>query len=204
MTTVTTAITTTAIITTITATDRGTKPMKTTTLAGAAGLLAFALAGPALAHTGHAEGGGFAHGFLHPLAGIDHLLAMVAVGVWAARQGGRAVLALPAAFVVMLAGGAALGMAGVTLPGVEAAIAASVAVLGLLALVNRRVPVAAAMALVGAFAVFHGHAHGAEMPEGAESLRYGLGFVAATALLHTAGIATALAGRWTLRGLARA
>ncbi|MGQ9368717.1 HupE/UreJ family protein [Azospirillum sp. ST 5-10] len=176
----------------------------TTFLAAAAGIAAALLAAPALAHTGHPEGAGFVHGVLHPLGGIDHLLAMVAVGLWAARQGGRAVLLLPAAFVVMLVGGAALGMAGVALPAVEAAIAASVAVLGLLALLNRRLPLAAGMALVGAFAVFHGHAHGAEMPAGADALGYGLGFVAATVLLHAAGVVTALAGRLALRRAARA
>lgn len=165
--------------------------MTRTTLIAAAsvGALMLTLAGPALAHPGHLAGGGFIDGLLHPLSGIDHLMAMTAVGVWAARQGGRALWALPAAFVVMLAGGAALGIAGVALPAVEALIAASVVVLGLLAVTNVRVPVAAGVALVGAFAVFHGHAHGAEMPEAAHPLLYGAGFLLATALPHAAGIA---------------
>jgi len=176
--------------------------MNKTLFAGVAGLCTATLAGTALAHTGHADGAGLAHGFLHPLGGIDHLLAMVAVGVWGARQGGRSVWLLPAAFVAMLAGGAALGMAGAALPAVEAAVAASVVVLGLLAALNKRVPVAAGMALVGLFAVFHGHAHGAEMPEAAQPLHYALGFTAATALLHVAGIAAVLGGRLaTLRAV---
>lgn len=178
-------------------------PMNKLLSAGLAGLLIVTLALPAAAHTGHADGAGFLHGFLHPLGGIDHLLAMVGVGLWAAQLGGRALWLLPVAFVTMLAGGAVLGMAGVELPLVEAGIAASVAVLGLLVVLNKRVPVAAGMALVGAFAVFHGHAHGAEMPAAAQPLLYGFGFAVATALLHGAGIATMVIGRSTARRLAR-
>ncbi|PWC36075.1 HupE/UreJ family protein [Azospirillum sp. TSO35-2] len=163
--------------------------------AGLAGALTVTLALPAAAHPGHAADAMFLQGFLHPLSGIDHLLTMVAVGVWAAQNGGRAVWLLPAAFVAMLAGGAALGMAGVELPAVEAGIAASVAVLGLLVALNKRVPVIAGMALVGAFAVLHGHAHGAEMPEAAQPLLYGLGFIVSTVLLHGVGIAIGMARR---------
>lgn len=161
--------------------------------AGLAGVLAATLALPAAAHTGHAGDAMFLQGVLHPLTGIDHLLTMVAVGIWAAQNGGRAIWMLPAAFIAMLSGGAALGMAGIELPAVEAGIAASVAVLGLLVLLNRRVPVAAAAILVGAFAVLHGHAHGTEMPQTAEPLLYGLGFVLSTATLHGTGIALGLA-----------
>ncbi|AWK85669.1 HupE/UreJ family protein [Azospirillum thermophilum] len=160
--------------------------------AGLAGALALTLALPAAAHTGHAGDAMFLQGFLHPLGGIDHLMAMVAVGIWAAQNGGRAIWLLPAAFVGMLAGGAVLGMAGVELPAVEAGIAASVAVLGLLVVLKKRIPVLAGMVLVGAFAVLHGHAHGAEMPEAAQPLLYALGFVLSTVLLHGVGIAIGL------------
>lgn len=160
--------------------------------AGLAGLLTVALALPAAAHTGHAGHAMFQEGLLHPLNGIDHLLAMVAVGIWAAQNGGKAIWLLPASFIAMLAGGAAFGMAGVELPAVEAGIAASVAVLGLLVLLNKRVPVAAGMLLVGAFAVLHGHAHGAEMPQAADPVLYSLGFLLSTAMLHAAGIAIGL------------
>ncbi|WP_451976290.1 HupE/UreJ family protein [Azospirillum endophyticum] len=126
--------------------------------AGLAGVLAATLAMPAAAHTGHAGDAMFLQGLLHPLTGIDHLLTMVAVGIWAAQNGGRALWLLPTAFITMLSVGALLGMTGIELPAVEAGIAASVSVLGLLVLLNRRVPVAAAAVLVGAFAVLHGHA----------------------------------------------
>ncbi|TWA70243.1 urease accessory protein [Azospirillum brasilense] len=170
--------------------------------AGLAGVLSVALALPAAAHTGHAGDAMFVQGLLHPLTGIDHLLAMVAVGVWAAQNGGRALWLLPAAFIAMLSGGAALGMAGIALPAVEAGIAASVAVLGLLVLLNKRVPATAAALLVGAFAVLHGHAHGTEMPQTADPLLYGLGFVLSTALLHGTGIALGLARHLPRRLLA--
>ncbi|QCO05202.1 HupE/UreJ family protein [Azospirillum argentinense] len=161
--------------------------------AGTAGLLAATLALPAAAHTGHAGDAMFVQGLLHPLTGIDHLLTMLAVGVWAAQNGGRAIWLLPTAFIAMLSGGAVLGMAGIEFPAVEAGIAASVAVLGLLVLLNKRVPAAAAAVLVGAFAVLHGHAHGTEMPQTADPFLYGLGFVLSTAMLHGTGIAIGLA-----------
>ncbi len=144
----------------------------------------------ALAHTGVGahDHAGLAAGFLHPVTGVDHVAAMVAVGLWAAALGGRAMLAVPAAFVGVLALGAAAGVAGLPLPGVEPMIAASVVVLGLLTAFAVRVPTAAAAALVGLFAVFHGFAHGAEMPDMASPALYGLGFVTATALLHAAGL----------------
>lgn len=169
--------------------------MNTRFAAGLAGVLTMALAAPALAHPGHLEGAGFVQGFLHPLGGIDHLLAMVAVGLWAAQLGGRALWLLPAAFVATLAGGAVLGLSGVALPLVEAGIAASVVILGLLVLLRKRVPVVAATILVAVFALFHGHAHGAEMPEASLPVLYGLGFVAATLLLHGVGMAIMLVGQ---------
>ena len=151
--------------------------------------LAVALA-PAIAsaHTGIGATTGFLHGFWHPIGGIDHVLAMVAVGLFAAQLGGRALWAVPATFVAVMAAGGTLGMAGVALPAVEVGIALSVLVLGLVVLAGRRWPLGLAMALVAVFAVFHGHAHGSEMPVDASGLSYGLGFMLATALLHLAGI----------------
>jgi len=145
----------------------------------------------AQAHPGH-EGDDFtwdfSGGFAHPLSGWDHLLAMIAVGLWAAQLGGRARWLVPLAFVGMMALGAALGQAGLMFPGIEQGIAASVFVLGLLIAAAVRLPVSAGMALVGAFAIFHGLAHGAEMPASAGGLSYGAGFIAATVLLHAAGV----------------
>lgn len=146
------------------------------------------LATPALAHTGQGEAHGLAHGLLHPLMGLDHVLAMVGVGLIAARIGGRAQLLVPLAFLAMMAVGGVLGASGHGLPFVELGIALSVVVIGLTLALRVTLPTAAAMALVGIFAVFHGQAHGAEMPENASGLAYGLGFVAATALLHAAGL----------------
>ena len=146
------------------------------------------LAGFAQAHPGH---GG--EGFAHPLHGLDHLLTMLAVGLWAAQLGGRAKWAVPAAFVSMMALGGALGMAGVAVPFAEQGIVASVLVLGVLIAAAVRLPPAASMGVVGIFALCHGYAHGAEMPATAAGFSYGLGFVGATALLHACGIGAALA-----------
>ena len=144
--------------------------------------------GLAFAHTGVSAAHDVLHGFLHPLTGLDHVLAMVSVGLFAAQRGGRALWALPLVFVSMMAVGGVLGMSGVALPGVEAVISASVIVLGACVMSGLRIPTAFAAALVGVFAVFHGHAHGAEMPATASGLTYGLSFMAATALLHGLGI----------------
>jgi urease accessory protein len=142
----------------------------------------------AWAHTGAGSAVGFVHGFVHPVSGIDHVLAMIAVGIFAANLGGRALWAVPATFVSVMALGGALGMAGIAVPFVEIGIAGSVIVLGLAVALRWQWPVAAAMALVGAFAVFHGHAHGAEMPVDASGFEYAAGFMIATALLHAVGI----------------
>lgn len=147
----------------------------------------------ALAHTGHGSVSGFLAGFAHPLSGIDHVLAMVLVGLLAAHIGGRALWAVPLSFVAMMIVGGALGMSGVSVPFVELGIALSVFVLGAAVALQWRVPVAAAMAVAGFFAIFHGHAHGAEMPQTLSGFEYGAGFVAATALLHGAGIAAGVA-----------
>jgi urease accessory protein len=146
----------------------------------------------ASAHPGHDGTPGFIHGFLHPLGGLDHILAMVAVGLFAARLGGRALWLVPASFVVTMAAAGVAGMAGFALPYVEAGIALSILVLGAAIALETTMPVAAAMGLVALFAVFHGHAHGAEMPETMSGLAYGAGFVAATAALHALGIGLGL------------
>ncbi|MFO0986990.1 MAG: HupE/UreJ family protein [Alphaproteobacteria bacterium] len=162
------------------------------TFAILAALAAALAAAPAVAHTGHGLDG-FAAGFAHPFGGIDHLLAMIAVGAWAAQQGGRAVWALPAAFLGAMALGGVFGFAGSSLAGTEGAILASVLVLGAVIAAAAKLPIAVAAPLVGAFALFHGLAHGAELPEDGNAPAYAAGFVAATALLHAAGIALAFA-----------
>ncbi len=160
---------------------------------------------PALAHTGLEHTFSFAAGLKHPFTGLDHLLAMVAVGLWAGVNGGRALWAWPVAFVgVMLAGGA-LGIGGVSVPLVEPGILVSVIVLGLMLLARVRLAPATGAALVAAFALLHGHAHGAELPSGAPALAYAAGFAIATALLHllglgAAGLARSGRGRLLVRG----
>ncbi len=158
----------------------------------------FALvASPASAHlTGdqHTHSG-LASGIAHPLFGLDHLLAMVAVGLWAVQSGGRKLWALPAAFVSVMVLGGVMGMMGIGAPLVEQGIAASVLVLGLMVAAAVRLPMAASIGLVGAFAFFHGHAHGTELPAGATGAVYTMGFVAATAALHAAGIGMGLAAK---------
>lgn len=134
-----------------------------------------------------------ASGFVHPFSGLDHILAMVAVGLFAAQLGGRALWALPASFVAMMAAAGVAGMSGVALPLTETGIALSVIVLGGAVALRLALPVAAATVLVGFFAIFHGYAHGLETPETASGLLYGLGFVAATAALHALGIGLGLA-----------
>lgn len=142
-------------------------------------------------HVHLAEHGSFLTGFLHPLFGPDHVLAMVAVGLWASMSAGSALLIVPAAFVAAMMVGFGLSMAGVPLPLVEPGILASVVVIGLLVALAVRIPVAASAALVGLFALFHGHAHGAEMGS-ATAFAYMAGFAIATALLHLAGVGLGL------------
>lgn len=158
------------------------------------------LATPAFAHTGtgfHLHG--WEDGMLHPLTGADHVAAMVAVGLWAAFLGGRALWALPAAFLAAMACGAALGSVGLVFPALETLIAASVIALGAVLAFGFSVPVTLSAALCGAFALAHGMAHGAEMPANAAGLAYGLGFVIATAALHATGIAAGRFGATALR-----
>jgi urease accessory protein len=144
----------------------------------------------AQAHPLH-ESGGWGAGFAHPFLGWDHLLAMMAVGLWAAQLGGRALWALPLTFVSIMAGGALLALNGVALPHVESGVAASVLALGLLVAFAARLRLGAGVALVASFALFHGYVHGDELPAMASAWNFAAGFVVATALLHVAGIGIA-------------
>ena len=167
-------------------------------------ILLLAASIPAYAHVGIGTTSSFTAGFIHPLSGLDHMTVMIAVGLWAALKGGKAVLAWPAAFVgVMLVGGA-LGMLHMPLPFVEPGILASVVALGLLVALAVDLPVSAGVAIIGLFALFHGHAHGTEVPENAGGLEYMAGFAIATAALHVTGIAAGLGLGIRFRGLARA
>src|SRR5215470_3361721 len=169
----------------------------------------FFLAHPAFAHEQAGVSGGLISGLLHPLTGIDHLIAMVAVGIWGAQLGAPAIWVLPITFPLVMAFGGVLGVLGIPLPMPEAVIALSAFVLGAAVAVRLRVTFAAAAVIVGVFAIFHGHAHGAELPSAANPLAYGVGFVVATGLLHLAGIAIGTLSRWPagerlIRGLGAA
>ena len=166
------------------------------TIAQSVGLTAAGLATPsaAWAHTGTGPHVHFIDGLLHPLSGLDHLLAMIAVGCFAAFLGGSALWALPVCFLTLMTAGAALGLVGGTLPFVEPMITLSVAAFGVALIGYRKWAIPAALALVGFFAVFHGYAHGAEIPLHAMAVPYGFGFLTATALLHGAGITIGTAG----------
>lgn len=137
------------------------------------GLVILVIPSAASGHTYGADSAGWAEGFFHPTGGLDHLLAMIAVGLWAAQRGG-------------------MGMVGVPLPYVESEIAASVLVLGLLIATAARLPLSLSLILTGSFALFHGHAHGTELPQTASAFTYSMGFILATALLHAAGIVMGL------------
>jgi len=152
-------------------------------------------ASPALAHSGSIAGG-FAGGFVHPMLGPDHVAAMVAVGLWGAFLGRPAIYILPVVFPLVMALGGALGILGAPLPGVEFVVASSAMVLGAMVALAARPPLWIAAVLVGLFAIFHGQAHGAELPPAADAVVYSAGFVVATGLLHLAGIAFGLLARW--------
>jgi urease accessory protein len=154
-------------------------------------LIVVLLPGAALAHPGHGDAGGLVAGLQHPLTGLDHVAAMIAVGLWAALKGGRALWLWPAAFVAVMLGGGVLGLAQLPLPHVEAAILASVVVLGLLVATAADLPLALGALIIGGFSVFHGYAHGFEAPTGAGATSYLAGFALATAALHGLGIAGA-------------
>ena len=154
------------------------------------------LPGTASAHSETGSVGGFVSGFLHPLRGLDHIVAMVAVGLWGAYLGAPAMWLLPVVFPVVMAFGGALGVLGVPLPAVETGIALSAVMLGLAVALAARPPLWVSAAIVGFFAIFHGHAHGTELPAAANAVTYAIGFVLATGLLHLSGIAIGLVVRW--------
>jgi urease accessory protein len=159
-------------------------------------LLATLFAMPAAAHQAEGVAGGLEAGLLHPLYGLDHVVAMVAVGLWGAFLGAPAIWLLPIIFPMVMALGGALGVIGVPIPHVEIGIALSAVVLGLMVGFAARPPLWVAALLVGAFAIFHGHAHGTELPGAANPLAYSIGFVVSTGLLHLGGIALGLLARW--------
>jgi urease accessory protein len=175
------------------------KPTRSLLLAAGLSLIA----APAYAHVGAGETHSFVAGVAHPFLGLDHLIVMVAVGAWAAIKGGRALWAWPVAFVTVMLIGGGLAMAGVAVPFVEPAILASVVALGLLVALAVDLPVWAGGAIVGLFAIFHGHAHGSEIPMNAGGLDYAAGFALATAGLHLLGIGLAAGFGARFRGLAR-
>ena len=164
-----------------------TRPDRWTAATGL-GAAALAVAGPASAHMGTGLAGGFGAGFAHPFAGMDHLLAMVAVGLWGAILGRPLVIVLPVVFPAMMAGGAIFGMFGGPLPPVEVGVALSALVLGACIALAVRAPVWLAVSMVAAFALFHGYAHGRELPSAADPVGYSAGFVLATGMLHLAGV----------------
>jgi urease accessory protein len=154
------------------------------------------LAAPAFAHEQGGVAGGLVSGLLHPVTGIDHMIAMVAVGMWGAQLGSPAIWLLPVTFPLVMAFGGVAGVLRVPLPMPEVAIALSALVLGTAVAVRARAPLAAAAVVVGVFAIFHGHAHGVELPRAANPLAYGAGFVVATGMLHLSGIAIGALSRW--------
>lgn len=151
---------------------------------------------PALAHTGSGHGGGFSAGLTHPIFGLDHVAAMVAVGLWGAFLGAPAIWILPIAFPLVMALGAAAGIIGIPVPGIEIGIALSAVILGTMIALALRPPIWAAALIVGIFAIFHGHAHGTELPHAVSAWSYAAGFVISTGLLHMAGIAFGLLAKW--------
>ena len=166
-----------------------------TAIVAAAFSIALAAA-PALAHEQAGVATGLASGFAHPISGWDHVLAMVAVGLWGAQLGRPALWLLPVAFPMMMACGGLVALLGLPLPGVEIGIALSAIALGALVAAEAKPPLAAALGIVALFALFHGHAHGAELAPGANAIAYSLGFVVATGLLHAVGILIGAAHRW--------
>jgi len=150
------------------------------------------LTGPAFAHIGHGHAGGFVHGFMHPVGGLDHVLVMVAVGLYAVRLGGCALWLMPATFIAVMAFGGLLGTFRIADPFFEIGVAMSVVVLGLAVALRVNLPKITAIAVVGLIAIFHGYAHGAEMPGDVSGPAYAAGFMLATVLLHGAGIALGL------------
>jgi len=151
----------------------------------------------AQAHVNKGEAVSFLSGLKHPISGLDHVVAMIAVGLWGAQLGAPAVWVLPVAFPMVMAMGGMLGLLGVPLPGMEIGIAASAILLGAAVMMELRPPLALAAGLVGFFAIFHGYAHGSELPAGESGLLYSIGFVMATGCLHATGISIGLVHRWS-------
>lgn len=169
-----------------------------------AGLMALSILWPltAYAHIQQGQAAGFITGLEHPWSGLDHVLAMIAVGLWGAQLGNPAIWLLPITFPLVMSFGALMGLLGIPLPGIEIGIAVSAIVLGIMVLGEARPALAVAGILVGFFAVFHGHAHGTELPAGQSGLLYSMGFVIATGCLHGLGITMGLIHRWPAGRLA--
>jgi len=159
-------------------------------------LILLASASPAFAHVQQGQAQGFITGLRHPLSGPDHVLAMIAVGLWGAQLGQPAIWLLPVTFPMVMAFGGFLGLVGIPLPGVEVGIALSAILLGVMVAREARPSMVVAAALVAFFAIFHGHAHGTELPAGQSGLMYSIGFVVATGCLHGVGITIGLVHRW--------
>jgi len=158
--------------------------------------MACTLSVPANSHVVGGEAGGFLSGLEHPISGMDHILAMVSVGLWGSQLGAPAIWLLPITFPLVMAFGGFLGLIGIPFAGVEVGIALSALLLGAAVMTQWRPPLLAAAALVGVFALFHGHAHGAELPPGESGLLYSIGFVVATGLLHLVGISIGTVHKW--------
>ncbi|MDW3223915.1 MAG: HupE/UreJ family protein [Paracoccaceae bacterium] len=159
-------------------------------------LVLIAATNPALAHSEEVYGGGFVAGFTHPILGWDHVAAMVAVGLWGAFLGAPAIWILPVVFPLVMALGAVAGIVGIPVPAVETGIAFSAVVLGLMIVFAAKPPIWVAAIIVGAFAIFHGYAHGTELPSTVNAFAYAIGFVFSTGLLHLCGIAFGLLVKW--------
>ena len=171
-------------------------PLRMVTTILAIGFL-FTLSGvPAFAHSGEGYGGGFVAGFTHPILGWDHVAAMVAVGLWGAFLGAPAIWILPVVFPLIMAFGAVAGILGIPIPAIETGIALSAVVLGIMIVFALRPPIWVCAVIVGAFAIFHGYAHGTELPASVNAFAYAAGFVISTGLLHLIGIAFGLLVRW--------
>jgi urease accessory protein len=172
--------------------DRAARPSAEALLA----LLLVLAAVPAWAHEQTGQAAGFLTGLKHPVSGLDHVLAMISVGLWGAQLGAPAIWLLPVTFPMVMAFGGFLGLLGVPLPGTEVGIAVSAILLGLMVALEARPPLWVAAGLVGFFGIFHGHAHGTELPAGENALLYSVGFVIATGCLHGVGIGIGVAHRW--------
>ncbi len=153
-------------------------------------------ASSACAHVEQGQAAGFWTGLQHPWSGLDHILAMIAVGLWGAQLGNPALWVLPVTFPMVMAFGAMMGLLGIPVPGIEVGIAVSAILLGIMVLAEVRPDLTIAAVLVGFFAIFHGHAHGTELPPGQSGLLYSMGFVIATGVLHGVGISIGLIHRW--------